>query len=231
MYLLLPLSILTELHRSALSEEPLSTVRTDPTQDEPQGGTADDRASKSESCSSDSELDSLSSADTVITRESNGAIRVTSRVQSRGDGSCDNRTVGVNGALSLGRIIDDKLGRDGCDQVTANRSARPSSERDSEATHGDTESKEEGKMRRQEEPTALESLVSIISPKRKISEFVNPDFTCSSIVLLLTCSAGVVHLTALCHVFICPNTSGCFVYVVRLVFQYNSIHHTVTFYC
>ena len=160
MHLLFRLSVLTELHRSALSEEPLSTATTDLTQEQPEGSTAADRDSTSESCSSDSESDSQSSADTVITTESNGAIRVTSRVQSHrgvnGDRSCDNRTNG--GVLSLGKIIDDKIGKDGCKEGTPNNKAQPSSECGS--THGDTESKEESKIARQDEPTALESLVS-----------------------------------------------------------------------
>ena len=167
MHLLFRLSVLTELHRSALSEEPLSTARTDLTQDKPpEGTTAADMDSTSESCSSDSESDSQSSADTVITTESNGAIRVTSRIQGRGthgDRSCDNRTNG--GALSLGRIIDDKIGKDGCEEGTANNKAQPSSECGREATHGDTESKEGGEIARQHEPTALESLVSTNIPQ------------------------------------------------------------------
>ena len=166
MHLLFRLSVLTELHRSALSEEPLSTATTDLTQDQPEGSTAADRDSTSESCSSDSESDSQSSADTIITRESDGAIRVTSRIQGRGvngDRSCDNRTNG--GALSLGRIIDDKIGNDGCEEGAPNNKAQPSSECGREAGHEDTESKERGKIARQDEPTALESLVSTNIPQ------------------------------------------------------------------
>lgn len=157
---------MTEKHLNALSEESQSTTKTARTQREPEGTTAVETNSASESSDSCSDSDSPSS-DTVVTRESNGLIRITSRIQNRStdDDRCESLFSGVNGAFSLGTLIDNKMATEQSQGGASVKRTGSSEEGDSQGANDDEESEEEIKEDKENEPSTVDSLVSTDSSK------------------------------------------------------------------